>query len=353
MQYINSQIISSVKVFVILILLVMTVLLSNVIDRYEISGGELLLNNNFEKKFEFWRKTGDGIALLNEVQPVLQLKSSGNQKKVSVRQTLKDINKGQPVRLVGAIKTDDVSKGDKVWMAARVIFVAKDNDGRSMFNLPHKLVTHNGSKDWETFSKDFITIADASSYYVEVQLLNVTGNMLVKNLSLKYLKETFAYNLFLIISMLLWLAVTLWILLPQRHTIISSSQNVLIMLLMLIALIGVLMPTGVKHDILNAIVLFFPWAGGEIVFFRMGHFLVFCILSVAVFNKIHSSRQILTRFGLLLVFAMATEIIQFLVDGRTPKISDFFVDVSGIFLGFFMSRMILLYMNRGNSQVTL
>lgn len=342
-----------VNIIVILMLFVATILLPSMIDRYEIFGGELLINNNFDKKFENWQKTGDGVAVLNEMQPVLQLKSRNNQKKVSVRQTLEIIHKGQPVRLVGAMKTDDVSQGDKAWMAARIIFVAKDNDGRSMFNLPHKLVAHNGSIDWESFSKDFITISDASSYYVEVQLLNVTGNVWVKNLSLTYLKETFSYSLFWVVSVVLWIVIAIWILVPQRHTIFSSRRNFFIMLMMIVALIGVLIPTGLKHDVINTIVLFFPWAGGEIVLFRMGHFLVFCILSIAVFNKVNSGFQVVARFRLLMVFAMATEISQFLVDGRTPKVSDFFVDVSGIFLGYLMSRMILLYMNRGNSRVTL
>ena len=407
----SSSLINRVQVIAIFMLCVSTILLSNMIDRYEVIGDELLVNNNFDNKFKGWHKSGNGIAVSEEMQPVVQLQSRNYKKKVYVKQMLDNIQKGQTVRLAGAIKTHDVSQGDKAWMAARIIFVARGNDGLSMYNLPHILAARNASTDWESFSKIFSTSSDASSYFVEIQLLNVTGTMWVKNLSLKYVKETFSFSLFRIVSVLLWFLVTLWVLVPQRHTIFSSKWKILIIIMLIVALFGALVPAGLKHNAMNFMVAFFPWAGGgEVAFFRMGHFLVFCVLSMVVFRKAQPGHYVisaantnpvsrpssgclrafinykiielvqlvlrfcsikspeyhpeidvlfrqlifsatLSRFILLMVFAMVTEILQFLVDGRTPRVSDFFIDVSGIVLGFLISRMYLFYTNRGISRV--
>ena len=98
-----------------------------------------------------------------------------------------------------------------------------------------------------------------------------------------------------------------------------------------------------KHTLVEPVKSLFPWVDGEAVLFRIGHFLVYSMLSVVVVWKAQPGLPVIASIGLLVLFAMATEILQYRVDGRTPRISDFFVDVSGMALGLFIFRVFSPY----------
>ncbi len=329
-----------IKIIVVLILFALTVLSSSMVSQYEISGDELLTNGSFENKLDNWHKSGDVSVVSINSKTVVRLESDDSQKIVSVRQTLGNIKKGQSVLFSGAMKTEGVSDGDKVWQAARIIFVAVDADGQSMYNVSHALVMRNGTTDWETYSKVFVAVSHAAHYYVELQLVNVTGVSLVKNLSLRPVGETLSFRFFQSVSALLWLIVTLWVLAPYWRTIFSSKENLLILIMLLAVLFASLASADLKHGFVESLKPFLPWVGDEAMLFRIGHFLAYGMISVAVFWKAQSGRAIITCLGLLIMFSMATEILQYLVDGRTPRISDFLVDVLGVISGFLISYMI-------------
>lgn len=331
---------AGIKIMAVLILFVLTILMHNVISQYEVSEEELLTNSDFNDKLDSWQKAGDVSIVLSDSQTVVRLKSNNNQKIVAIKQTLENIKKGQFVRLSGAMKIKNVSKGDKVWKAARIIFVAVDSQGRSMYNVPHVLVMHNGTTDWKTYSKIFVAVSHAARYYVEMQLVNVKGVSWVKDLSLRPVKESLSYRAFQSVVAILWLVVTFWILAPYWRVIFSSKKNILIFLMLIAALFASLASTDLKHGFIESLKLFLPWVEDEERFFRLGHYLAYTTISVAIFWKVKSSRAIIMFFSLLIIFSMATEILQYLVDGRTPRISDFLVDVSGVVSGFLVSYML-------------
>lgn len=325
------------KVMVVFMLLWLTILLSNVINQYEVSGDELLTNRVFDNKLDGWQSAGDVAAISIDSQSTIRLTSKNNKKIVSIKQTLENIPKGQFVRLSGVMKVKNVGRGGEIWQAARIIFVAVDAEGRSMYNVPHVLVMLNGTADWEFYSKVFVAVSHAVRYYVEVQLVNVTGVMWVKDLSLLPVKETLSFRLFQSASVLLWLVVTIWILAPYRREIFTSKGNVLILLMLIAALFASLASTDLKHGFIELLKPFLPWVEDEAMIFRVGHFLAYSLISVAVFWAVkakRSSRAVIICFCLLVIFSMLTEVLQYLVDGRTPRISDFFVDVFGVISGF-------------------
>lgn len=332
-----------VKVLVLLLLFALTILIPNSIDQYEISGDEFLINNRFEQKFNNWHVAGDVTIVKKKLQTVLQLKSDNNQKIISIKQTLGNIRKGQSVQFVSAMKISDVEQGNKAWKAARIIFVALDENGGSIYNVPHILIAKNGTSDWENISKVFVAISHAAEYYVEIQLVNVTGEMWVKDISLRPVEETQSYRNFQGIILFLWMGVLFWMLITYQHTIFASKWNFLIITMIVIALSGALVSADLKHSVMEVLKLVLPWVEEEESFFRVGHFLVYCMLSIIVFWKTESARQVIFSSLLIVLFAMATEILQFLVDGRTPRISDFYIDLSGIALGLFISLILSPY----------
>ena len=266
----------------------------------------------------------------------MHIVSEKGQGTVSIRQTLNDIESGKPVRFEGAMKIQDVGRGDKVWEAARIIFVGLDKDGRSIYSQPHILAMRNGTTGWEHYSKVFHPVANTAGYYVEIQLVNVKGSVWVKDLSLRYVKQTVAFRALLFVGALLWIMVAFWILAPYWHVIVASKLNILIIAIGVVALCGTLLPAHLKHSAVEYLRLPIPWIDGDAALFRIGHFVVYSLLSVAIFWRVQAG-----RFGLLVLFAMGTELMQFLVDGRSPRVSDFLIDVLGITLG-----LVLIYIKR-------
>lgn len=341
MEFLSSMLKSGIKVLVLLIMFVLTISMANRIHQYEVTGGELLVNRSFDSDLKSWHKVGDVTTVLDESQRVVQLKSEQSQKIVSIKQTLENIQKGSLVRFVATMKTQDISKGNQAWQVARIIFVAIDENGQSLFNATHALTVRTGTTDWTDASKVFSANSNTSKYSVEIQLVNVTGTAWVKDISLRSVEETRYYRLFHSATVFLWVMVLLWFLASYWSKFCISKRGIVIIVMVILALLGTLTPADLKHDVIDAMKLFMPWIEGEPIFSRVGHFLVYSVISIAVFWKIQSGRLLLTFIGLLILFAMATEILQYLVEGRTPRISDFYVDASGIILGLFISRFFL------------
>ena len=64
-----------------------------------------------------------------------------------------------------------------------------------------------------------------------------------------------------------------------------------------------------------------------------GHFFFFAGLTFC-FILVNGKTQALRLLGYLLLFAFVSEVLQFFAEGRNPKLVDFLIDVSGIFLAF-------------------
>lgn len=326
-------------ILTVLILSLVTPLIFTAVDRYQISGDELLVNNTFHQNLEGWQIIGGGVTVGDGSQPIVRVTSNYGNGTVALRQTLKNIKRGQPVKLEADMKIREVGSGEKVWEAARIIFVGMDDNGRSIYSLPHILAMTNGTDDWLRYSKVFLPTAEAASYYVEIQLVNVKGTIWVKGLSLKPVKETSAYRLLWSLTVLAWTMVTVWLLTPYRHLIFASNRNILLVIMVAIAVFGALVPVYLKYEVVLLLGSLHPWLDSEVTLFRVGHFLVFCLLSTVVFWRASAGRSGMFRIGLLILFAMVTEILQLLVEGRTPRVTDFLVDISGIGVGLLFSRI--------------
>ncbi len=330
--------ISVTNVIALVILSVATIVSSHMVDHYEFTGDELLVNNNFQKELESWQEVGHGEAEADVNSHIVRLVSEGKNETVAIRQTLTNIEKGQRVRFAGSIKAQQVGRGDKAWQAARLIFVGVDGSGGSIYSVPHILTALNGSAGWEHFARVFASSSNATNHYIEIQLVNVIGVVWVKDLSVRYVQETNAFKSYRLAAVLSWCILILWILAPHRRALLGSKWNILMMFLAIGVLFAVLMPASSKNDVVEFLQRFLPWIDAESGFFGVGHFLMFSALSVVVFWRVEPCKAEAACFGSLILFAMLTEIVQFLVDGRTPRVSDFFVDFTGVALGLFLSR---------------
>ena len=319
-----------IRILVVLTLSVGTILLFNVVDRYQFSGRELLVNNNFHQKLEGWEEVGAGVVVIGDGQPVVRLTSEDDHESVAIKQVLGSLGKDQLVRFSGEMKTEGVEPAGKEWQGARLMLVGLNDDGTPMYEVPHVLTARHGTADWEYFSKVFAPNDGVAELQVVVQLLKVKGSVWVKGLSLRPVSERPIYKAYWVVDVVVWIAVMFWVLAPYRHVAISSIWHMLIIIMLAGILVGVLMPPDFKNSVGSMLRSSFPWISDAGALFRVGHFLSFASLSLVVFWKARSRRDVFEKLGLLVLFAMVTEVLQLLVDGRNSQVWDFFSDAAGV-----------------------
>ncbi len=335
----SSKRISGIRILMVLILSAGTVLLFNTVDRYKFSGNELLVNNNFHQKLRGWQDVGAGAAVVSDGQSIVRLTSDDDHKTVAIKQWITGFKKDQPVRFSGAIKTKGEKWTGKEWRVARLILVGFNSGGKPMYKVPHVLVARHRTEDWGYFSRVFTPGDNVAELQVEIQLRKVKGSMWVKDLSLRPVSENPVYRMYWIGDVVLWAVVMFWALVPYRYTVISSAWNVLIIIMFGGVLFGALMPAGLKNNAGSMVQAIFPWISDTGSLFRVGHFLSFTLLSLVVFWKAISWRDAFERFGLLILFAMVTEVLQLLVVGRNARVEDFLTDVAGVSVALAISVM--------------
>ncbi len=329
------------RVLIVLLLSAGTLLFFNLFDRYQVSGDELLVNNNFQQAFSGWKKAGTGVALVGDDQPIVHLTSTKDQGIVAIKQWVTLIKNDQLLRFSGAMKTEGIEQADRIWRAARLIYVGHNSDGESIRGIQHVLAARYGTTDWEYFSEVFIADSNAVELRIEAQLVDVKGSMWVKRLSLQPVSENPMYKVFWTIDVMLWVAIFFWLLAPYVHMTISSVGHALVAILLLGVMVGILIPSHLKSDTGNMLQPFIPGIDDISTLFQIGHFLSFTLLSLVVLWKTLPRNEVFMKLGLLILFAMVTEILQFLVDGRTPQVWDFFADVAGIGVALIISNIYL------------
>jgi len=339
MNIYSNRLVSGRKIVLILLLSIATILLSKTINRYQDFGAELLVNNNFSNELEGWEKSENGLVIIDHANSQIELISEDGIGTLSVRQNIDGvIKKGSYVRLSAKIKTNGVGSGDKVWEAARIIFVGLDNQNQPMYYVTHALALLNGTSDWHEFSKVFVSYSNNSKHRVEIQLVNVKGLMWVKNLSLRPVIESLTYKMFWYSTVVLWVFTLVWVLLPHTRRFFNK-QSLLVLIVLMAVLGGVLMPVNIKHSFGEFFSWLYPVLQNEAGFFRLGHFLIFMLLSITAFSRDKPSCVVRERLVLLILFALVTEVLQLLVDGRSFKIMDIIVDISGISLALILTQL--------------
>ncbi|NOU14075.1 MAG: VanZ family protein [Methylococcaceae bacterium] len=339
---------SSLKVFLLLLLTFATIMLFNFFEHYELTGPELLKNNQFIDKFNAWTfsnsvitedNTAPGLAILNSINPEQITQLSQMLPKIGVHQLL---------RLACDIKVENVPHHQGSWNTARVILVFFDGEQTPMYHLPHSLVNLSGTQEWRHYEKVFQVPTDTTQATLSAQLAQTTGTMWVKNLSLRPVAIANSFTQLRGAAIACWVLVLLWISVPIFRSAIGNTHQISIIVLAITIMFGVLMPENIKenlgallspshlpHSSVSAISSTFKFTPliSSFDFFKIGHFVLFALLAALLsIGKPFPE----TRFNLpalLVLFALVTEVLQLFVSARNAQLGDVVIDSLGISLG--------------------
>lgn len=307
-------------------------------ERYEPIGPELLVDPTFGQGLVHWTVSGRGAA--HVADDVVILQAARPSADVAVRQTIAEPGRYRLLRLEGMLEARSIRPGAQFFHKGRLALVSFDAHQR-MLPVPHVVVDLTGTQSWRNYQGVFRVPEAARELRVSVQLIGATGELAVKRLSLRELREREVYTALRWIWLTGWMIALVWLGLPLRSRLRWSRAHALAYAVGFGVFVAVLLPADLKValeiGIGEILIRRFageagaPWlVGGSID--KLGHVLFFALLALVARRAWAREPRAGLVLGLLLL-ALVSEVLQFFVDGRLPRLTDFLIDGAGLALG--------------------
>jgi hypothetical protein len=358
-----------IKTAAFLILAIITSVFFNYIGLYIKSGPELIENAGFSDGIDGWHYIGQEGSMAIESSNTVRLHSDDGASSPRIIQIIRNPERFKLLMLSGEIRTEDVRGGISGWHKARLILGSYDADDR-WIPVEHNVAALEGDNSWKLYSRVFRIPVEAEIVRVTAQLARSSGSMWVRGISLKEAVKKPIYRYWSLLYPV-WFIFLLWLLLPA----IAGCKGILlkgVALLIIAAIIygtlstemGSLQPAGgekpavesasgqerqerpsVKDHLISKINLLKK----ELDINKVGHFILFALLLIILASG--SGHRGIERVLLsLVIFAAATEMMQFFVENRTPLVRDWLTDISGLAAGFVI--FYIAYKSLGRGRVT-
>ena len=316
---------------------------------YDPVGAQLLANPHFTHGLQGWRLEGDAQRV--QVRDgLLRIDHAAVSHTTSLSQCY--LAKGLPGQLLLSAKaaSHGVVRGRKSWHEARIDLVGYDAQGEGDYRVRTRLIGLDGDQTWVKSQRVYRNVSDYRKICVEVSLYGATGAFQVRELSLHQARENPSYRWVSLSLLGGWVVLGLWLLKALYEYYRGGPWGPYLLSLFALLLIGVLMPQALRSGLEQQILslsshLGLVFAPGSTLHHGAGldlwpqrwdlskiaHLVGFTLLAGLLFweRRTGTTERL---FGLLLL-AMATELLQFYVPDRTPRVSDLMVDALGILVG--------------------
>ncbi|MCC7091472.1 MAG: VanZ family protein [Nitrosomonas sp.] len=322
-----------IAVFVVLTIITFASLVW--IDRYQQIGPDVLTGH--------WGIWAPGKNWADASENELALFSTNPQAGVSVQQPLPAIEPGTVLLFSAEVKCDHVVRGKKPWNLARVVLVQNDGQ-KDLWNLPLILTAVTGTQDWTFYRNFFYITTQTRTARVIAELHQSTGSLQVRNMQLYPVHETEIYLWVKNIILFSWGG---FFLLLVGSCLFAEKRSMLFRAILAGAFISIVIGTSLPgylktsviyeveaqiDDISPVINKVMPWELS-----KLWHACVFLLLGSALALMIKKAplSQLMT---IIIMMAAGTEMMQLFIDGRSPLVSDVFIDAAGGIVGIYFIR---------------
>ena len=343
-------------IFILLILAAISHTSLNSIERFEVLDKQLLKDPSFSQKLKYWQKKGEQSLMFIDSTVQIVNKSSASQ---TIRQSLQ-IETPATVRLAVKAGGVDIVTGSERWAGGSVVLVPYDETGHRTGSTAVAIISE--TMEARLYSKTVFLNRDISRVEVAIRLLKSSGSFQAGELQLTWLQERSSYKITRITVGATWAVVALLLLILVLKYL-GKLGVVLFAGLPLIVLLGILLPEPFIATVGSSLAQLIPqsilswiqeilatYFGYELQtdsarIVKFGHFAAFLIVGTLIG---WTGRYIGFGFGFGLVsiatFAIITEVLQMLVNGRSASVIDIFIDIAGAALGMCLG-VIFFYVN--------
>jgi hypothetical protein len=330
------------------------------VQPYRGFGPELLYNQDFSRGLLGWEFDGASRKAVID-QDVITIDHADKKLSTTLLQcSPKELFPKQLI-LSAESMSHGVKKGEVSWHEARIDLVDYDIQDVGVYGKT-LLIAMQGDTGWVSSQRLFTVNPSAHKRCVEISLYSSPGQFKVRNLSLKEGERVEAYgwgrNSLIIGWVLLGLCIGRHL---YRHYRYRVQGRYLLFLLPLV-IGGILMPIELKLLLEKQVILLLSYVGFHLSspdllqdrglwdlwpavwdLSKISHLVGFLLISLVLFSEKRANVGFLL-LGLLLL-ALSSELLQFFVPERTPRLSDLTVDTLGVLSGW-----LLLLVVRGIRQ---
>jgi putative Mn2+ efflux pump MntP len=323
--------------------------------RYQIFGGELLKNRNFEDGLTKWKVVvyGGGGGDVKVTGGTATIVNKDTRSSTVLTQFLPLPPAKGDILIQADIRVLGVIGGPLSYQRARIYLVGHDRNGKYMWRKRHSVTLIEGTKTWKSYSAAIPVADGAAGLILGVGMTRASGVMEVRNLSLFSAFERPSFRILSFALLALLGGVLVWVLIPVFRSMTASPARAASGTIGVLILIAIGMPGSFKRQIFDTFSLvgrataaLSTWLAGKFAAFglglypglqlppsKIGHFLFFALIA-----GVSRVAWPYARGGALavyfLIFAATTETLQFYAVDRTPSLWDVAIDAAGILTGF-------------------
>ena len=315
-------------------------------NAYQPTDKEWLTNPDFKEGLDGWKvsnpkwvkqeATGEVTLTLSEPKKYLALyqRLSLESRLMSSPEysTQSDAEQRSPLllQLSGVARTFSIGTGDKAWNEGRLSLVFYDAKGKRVSINAIPLPRHH--RYWRTYRKTFYVPSEVASVRVNVNLLQVTGTVQIKEVHLVPVVEKLEAKWFKQLGVLIWIMMMVWLMSGYaRHFWQRSKVGVLLVGALMV---GAIVSGNVKTQLMSQLPELVYAISPALTLDKdvFSHFLFFFLAAMVMVVCAHHKPWWRVMIDLILL-GLFIECAQVFIDGRTADVMDVWVDIVGVMAG--------------------
>lgn len=335
--------------WVVLLLCLINLLAFTLLTPYDSVGPQLLENADFSQGLQGWKLEGDARSLHIE-DGLLRIDHLSNAGMTILTQCHPAKEMPAYLLLSGQGMSSGVVRGDKPWHEACIDLLGYDERGKADFSVKIRLFGMDGDQAWVEAARVYRNAVGYQQICVQISLFQAAGSFQIRALSLHQALTNATYQTISLILLVGWGVLSLWIVRALYEYYREKPQASYLLIVFVLLLTGILLPQEARSSLeehilslLSHLEIFiaptdtlqqhgsFDLWPQQWDLSKISHMLGFALLSGILFTE-RKVAPVGRLFGLLLL-AVATELLQFYVPDRTPRLSDVIVDGLGVLMG--------------------
>ncbi|MGI9437721.1 MAG: VanZ family protein, partial [Geminicoccaceae bacterium] len=310
-------------------MITVTILVFQLLPRYQQIGDALLTDPPFPIGFDGWQQ--EGFVELDPTSPDhVVLENDDPAGRAFLRRVI-PLPPGPSLVLLRAdVETERVRSGTELWQRARVYLARLDADGDPPWSEPHHLFRLRGNKSPRRFTQIFEMPDQVSQALLSINLTNATGRMTVGNLELSVVEEQATFRMVKFALIGAWGLLLLAVAVATFRSIPSMEIRLWLGGMAGLFLVALLLPGEIRNQLLAGLPLLSSLgiSDPDVI----GHAVVFAIMAGLV-RWGRPKDPFWLHVALWVLVGIATEVLQLFTLGREASVVDFAVDMGGMLLG--------------------
>ncbi len=232
--------------------------------------------------------------------------------------------------------------------SANLMLLSQNKQQEWDYQTPHLLAMITSTQDWTHYEAGFKMNSDATLYRISANLAGLTGNLLIKNITLYSAEKSAFYRVGFYSLLSGWVLLLLYLATYLSKHLTGMCEYWPLFAVLAFIIIGILLPADMKyslltqvHALLNTLGIDFPLPGVNtnahhttrplLPLDKIGHLIAFGSAGFILAWKGKSDYK--KYLPILILFAITTEALQYFIPGRNPLMMDVAIDTGGIIVG--------------------